>query len=484
MRRKLPPATDSAFMSLPASTVRRPARQVRPHARCQPEESGSSGSTASRTVYGRSFWLAYSSNALLLVGVALLFRYADLVNLLGGTEFHLGWIVGIGTFGSLFTRLLIGSWLDRYGTRMLWIGSALLLSVTCFAHLTVRSQIGSSIYVLFFLRIVYCCAVAGANGASMTFIAKLGPTARLAELVGMLGTAGFLGSVIGAFLGDLLAAVFAVPAQHVASIFIAAALLALGSVPLAWAATREERAPAKSGNRPASVKPSAWSLLRRHHPGVVLAVGVAMGIGLGLPATYLRTYAADLGIERIGLFFMIYAIAAIITRIVARRWAERFGPQRIILIGCAGMTASLLLFLPVQTEWHLILPAIGYGCSHALLFPAVVAAGSVTFPLANRGLATLLVLAAWDAGTLIGAPTAGAIIRLSRRLGLPPYPTMFITIATLLTLITAWYAVRSRQRFAGIADARPTPDLRKRTTGTLQEPIPVDFSAQSRSNIL
>ena len=73
--------------------------------------------------YGRQFWLAYTSNALLLVAVALLFRYADFVTLLGGTEFHLGWIVGIGTVGSLFTRLLLGSWLDRYGTRLLWIGS-------------------------------------------------------------------------------------------------------------------------------------------------------------------------------------------------------------------------------------------------------------------------------------------------------------------------------------------------------------------------
>ena len=62
----------------------------------------------------------------------------------------------------------------------------------------------------------------------------------------------------------------------------------------------------------------------------------------------------------------------------------------------AGMAASLLLFLPVRAEWHLVLPAIGFGCSHAILFPSVVAAGSVTFPLRNRGLATVLVLATWD----------------------------------------------------------------------------------------
>ncbi len=467
-------------MSPPASAVRRPPRKRRRIAPQPVEESGNpvtcgagvppalaGGTPAPQSdligppvIYGRQFWLAYTSNALLLVAVALLFRYADFITLLGGTEFHLGWIVGIGTFGSLFTRLLIGSWLDRYGTRLLWLASAVLFSATCFAHLGVQSHTGVAVYLL---RISYCCAVAGANGASMTFISKCGPKERLAELVGMLGTAGFLGSVVGTLLGDLLLGSLSVGRSQVVEMFVLAGLLALCSLPFAWAATRREhasRSHAPRGNQGLQPNPSLLSLLRRHHPGVVLAVGVAMGIGLGLPAVFLRTYAADLGIPRIGLFFMVYAVAAIITRVLTRRWPERFGPRPLILLGTAGMAASVLLFLPVRAEWHLILPAIGYGCSHAILFPSVVAAGSVTFPLANRGLATLLVLAMWDLGQLIGAPTAGAVLRYSPLAGLAPYPTMFVVMTALLVIIGAWYAVSSRQA------------------------NPVDFSAQSGSNIL
>ena len=59
----------------------------------------------------------------------------------------------------------------------------------------------------------------------------------------------------------------------------------------------------------------------------------------------------------------------------------------------------------------------------------MVAAGSVTFPLRHRGLATVLVLATWDLGQLIGAPTAGAVLQYSPLAGLPPYPTMFLTMA-------------------------------------------------------
>ncbi len=99
---------------------------------------------------------------LIAAAVSLLYRYADFVTLLGGTEFHLGWIVGVGMVGSLAMRLFLGSWIDRYGAGRLWLASLLLFSVTCSAHLAVASHTGAAIYLL---RICYCCAVAAAGGA-------------------------------------------------------------------------------------------------------------------------------------------------------------------------------------------------------------------------------------------------------------------------------------------------------------------------------
>ena len=83
-----------------------------------------------------------------MAAVAVLYRYADFVTLLGGTEFHLGWIVGVGMVGSLAMRMVLGSWIDRYGAGLLWLGSTLLFVVTCFAHLAVASHTGVAIYLL------------------------------------------------------------------------------------------------------------------------------------------------------------------------------------------------------------------------------------------------------------------------------------------------------------------------------------------------
>ena len=169
-----------------------------------------------------------------------------------------------------------------------------------------------------------------------------------------------------------------------------------------------------------------------------------MGAGLGLPATFLRTYAAELGIPRIGIFFLVYSIAAIVVRVVSRRWIDTIGTRTIILVGMAILSVSLALFLLVQSEWHLILPAIGYGCSHAILFPAVIAAGSSSFPVRNRGLATVLILAMWDIGILVASPLAGGVFRVCTSVGLSPYPMMFLVTAGLMVLIGLWYGVASR----------------------------------------
>jgi MFS family permease len=408
-----------------------------PRRRRAPKPCLESESPASETplAYGRSFWMAYTSNSLITVAVALLYRYADFVTLLGGTEFHLGWIVGVGMVGSLLMRLALGTSIDRYGTKFIWLGCTVLFVIVCFAHLAIASYTGVAIYLL---RVLFCCAYAGIYGASMTFISTRGPSKRMGELVGMLGTAGFLGIVVGTMLGDYLLGSVKIDHAQVAWMFIAAGLLGVLSFPFAWLAVWSEPRPKIVATE------SLWALFRRYRPGTVLVIGVAMGLGLGLPQTFLRTYAADLQIPRIGLFFLVYCVAAVITRVATRRWSERFGTRRIILIGLGGMAMSLMLFLPVRTEWLMVVPAVTSGCSHAILFPSVVAAGGLAFPARHRGLATVLVLASSDLGQLVGAPAAGAVLQYSSAAGLPPYPAMFVLMAGVLASAGLWYAAFTR----------------------------------------
>ena len=331
-----------------------------------------------------------------MVAVALLYRYADFVTLLGGTEFHLGWIVGVGMVGSLVMRLALGSCIDSYGTKLVWLGSTLLFAATCFAHLAIASHTGVAIYLL---RISYCCAVAGIYGASMTFVSSRGPTERMAELVGMLGTAGFLG----------------IGAGHAA-----------GRLPVGL---RDGRPPTRGGD--VRRRRSCWACSPFRLPGwprghevrpaacaaIVLVDSVAAassrrraggGRGDGPGPGTAADFPADLR-GRTGHPANRPVLHGL--RRGGHRHARAHPPLARTLrhpadhpVGHGRHGGQPGAVPAVDAEWQLALPAVGFGCSHAILFPSVVAAGSITFPVRHRGLATLLVLAVVGRGPTGRAP--------------------------------------------------------------------------------
>ena len=117
-----------------------------------------------------------------------------------------------------------------------------------------------------------------------------------------------------------------------------------------------------------------------------------------------------------------------------------------ILLGICGLVASQLTFLLVSDELHLLLPGIGYGVFHAILFPSIIAAGSRRAPQHHRGMATSLTLAVWDAGALVGAPAAGAIVQYGGDAGLPPYPTMFVALGAVMLAAAVFYGLTCRRK--------------------------------------
>ncbi len=401
--------------------------------------------------YGLTFWRAYLANTTVMAAIALLYRYADFVTVLGGTELHLGWIVGVGTVGSLLMRLLLGTAIDRWGARLVWISSLLVFSASCVGHLAVADCAGPAVFLL---RIAFCLAIAGIMGASMTFISGRAPVARMAEMIGMLGTSGFLGMVLGTQLGDLLLGTPTIERWQVDRMFLVAGALGLCSVAFVWGATQHETRPRRR-RRP----PLLW-LLRRYFPGTILLVGAATGIGTGLPTAFLRPYAADLDVSRIGLFFGVYAPTAILTRILTRRLPERLGLAPMILAGLSTLVVGQLLLVLVGSGWSFVVPGIVYGAGHAMLVPSTIAAGARAFPSRHRGLGTTLILSMFDVGKLVGAPAAGAIVHYSAAVGLPGYPTMFVSIATALGMVGGVYALAVRRRHVRQRRAARAPDDR------------------------
>ncbi len=397
--------------------------------------------------YGAAFWSAYTANTLIMVAVSLLFRYADFIHYLGGTELNLGWIVGIGMIGSLVMRLAQGTGIDKFGPRFVWVWSNVLFIVSLLAHLFVTNVDGPAIYIV---RILFNTSVAGIFGASITNISLRAPTHRLAEVLGTLGTSGFLGMMLGTLLGDRLFGSAPVDWPDLRNMFVAASVLGSLSMVFAFMATRNEVRPARRHD-----PPLLW-LLRRYHPGRLLLIGIMMGIGLGMPQIFVRAFTASIGLPGIAVFFWMYAPAAFVARMATRQLPDRIGVRPTIIIGLGCLSLGCLAFIPVTQNFELIPSAILIGVAHAMLFPAVVAGGTTGFPGRYRGLGTTLMLACFDLGNLVGMPALGGVIFYSAKFGLPGFPTMFVSLSVVMALVATWYAIGSR----GEGLRKPTPRLR------------------------
>jgi len=369
--------------------------------------------------------------------VSLLFRYADFVTCLGGSEMQLGLIVGTGMVGSLAMRAVQGVAIDRYGPQRVWLLSLVLLIGSLWGHLAVERLDGWAVYLL---RVLYMSSLAGAFGASITHVSLRAPAGRMAETIGVLGSSGFIGMALGPVLGDWLLSVPRVARGDVDRMFIWSGAMGCLSLATALAATW-------GGPRPRlRRRPPLLLVLRRYHPGSLLLVAIAMGAGIGLPHTFLRTYAADLEITRIKAFFIGYAAVAFSVRIVLRKVPDRWGNRPVTLCGLVLLALSMVMYLAVRGGWSLLIPAAVGGVAHALLFPSVVAGGTASFPARYRGLGTTLVLSMFDIGNLLGQPAIGALVHFAGQAGWPAYPTMFLAVATVLLGVAGFFAVASRER--------------------------------------
>lgn len=418
----------------------------------------------SPSVYGTTFWLCYAANSSLMVAVSVLFRYSDFVSHIGGGPKDLGLIVGVGMIGALLMRAAQGVGIDRYGPRLIWLLSLALFTISALAHLPISRADGAAVYVV---RILFTTSTAGAFGASLTYISLRAPAQRMGEMLGTLGTSGFIGLALGPVCGDYLFHDGGTTATNVQRMFLLAA--GMGGVSLIFTIFAT-RTPAR---REMKKRPPLIAVVRRYHPGMILPVAAAMGFAVGLPHTFLRAYAAELELDQIKVYFLVYACVAFSVRVATRRLSDQIGVRPLIVWGLFSAAVSMWLYLLVHNQWTLAIPAVAAGVAHAFLFPAVMSGGNATFPARYRGIATTLSLAMFDAGNLIGQPAVGAIIEAAKRAGLPAYPTMFASASVVLVVVASVYAWRTRSRSMAGESERNVQSLRKNEEWTnADEPVP------------
>lgn len=377
--------------------------------------------------YDGLFWLAYLANGLTTMANAMMVRYSDFVEVVGGEERQLGFIVGCGMMGSILMRLGQGVAIDHYGASRVWRWSITFYTFSLFLHLLISTAYGPGIFIA---RLLLQSSVAGFFGSSITFVSLRVPPQRMAEMIGALGTSGFIGIMLGPLLGDWLASGTATQVEAVQRLFLMAGLFASISLIFTFIVTRDAIPPRRRR------RPPLVLVVKRYLPLVLAMTAGAMGAGFTIPMTFLRPFAEESHLNGVGFFFFVYASVAFVARVATRSQFARRGNRMWILIGLILLSVSFLTYLPISQVWHFAIPAAIAGTAHALLFPSVMAAGTSVFPRRYLGIATSLMLAMFDMGAFLGAPLVGVFLREAKRQAYPAYPLMFAGVSLVIGLVT------------------------------------------------
>jgi MFS family permease len=231
-------------------------------------DSQSQLSTTGQSVYNRNFWLAYAANVMLVTANALTFHFAELVSSLGGTEQLTGSIIRTGLIGALLLRLAMGRVIDRYGAGFLWT----LCSTGIIGGLLWFTTIDSLGWQLHAARVIFSVSLAGMFTCSIVYIQNQVPPERRTEVIGNLGSSGFVGMIIGSNLGDFILNYWDGAVWRFDVLFGTAAALALGHLVIAAILTwKQPHAKPEDGL-------SSIQLLVRYWPGPVVSVAIVMGV--------------------------------------------------------------------------------------------------------------------------------------------------------------------------------------------------------------
>lgn len=391
-----------------------------------PKQSG-------ETIYNQTFWLAYVANVSLMCANALTFRFAELIAHLGGTEQIAGFVVSVGVIGTLVARFVLGQAIDRYGTRTLWTMSSVMFVAGCGMFLACKEPS----WGIYGARIVFSVGLAGMHTCSFVHIQNQVPAHRRTEVIGSLGTSGFVGMIAGAQLGDWIFKALQDGRPQFLALFGGAAVLGLFYFIIVLYLTRHV-----VHQRPHET-PAAHQLIFRYWPGSVALVAIMMGFSFTVTTVFLTRFATHLNLSGIGTFFTGYAVAAFIFRIFTGYWSKTRGRHWMILMGLGGHCVGHCMLPFVTQEWHFLIPSIACGFGHAMLFPAVISLGAGAFPKEYRGSGTTIVLGFADLGAALSAPILGRIIVYFDQVGFTP---MFFTSSSIALLIGVVYALTTARQ--------------------------------------
>ena len=364
------------------------------------------------TVTNFSFWLSMN-------GFVLLPLY---IQQLGGTEIEIGFVMGLYSGVGIVCQPLIGPWVDVIGRRPFMLAG---VALNVFAALL--AALPGSVPLLALVRVIQGFAFSTFFVGAFSYVVDIIPPARRGWALGIYGVSGFVATAFAPVLGEWI-----VRRWSFRALFVTSAVLALGTAALVWP-MREARRDAILRLAPGTMRAALEDVVK-----LPMVVAVFFGLGSGTVFAFMPTFAEDLGVTTLSLFYTGYAASAIAVRIAGGRLIDTRGRRAVIvpsmfvqasgtlLLAALGVLVTRTSATPVVPS--LVLAGLIAGGAHGFLYPGLAALITDDTPAERRA----SVVGVFSAMFLVGQ-TAGAFVFgwVAHSAG---YAVMWSALTALLTI--------------------------------------------------
>ena len=313
-----------------------------------------------------------------------------------------GAVISCYTLATLCVRPFSGYMMDAFKRKPLY-----LLALSVFTAVFCGYIFASTITILIIVRILHGVSFGLTSVGGNTLVIDVVPSARRGEGIGYFGVSNNIAMAVGPMTG-----LFVYEKYSFNVIFIGCMACSLLAALFASRIQTKFRPPVK--RPPLSL--DRFILIKGLLAGVPFML---LAFAYGQISNYIALYAKEMNLAiSSGLFFTVYAVGLIASRLYSGKMVDRGKVSLTIAIGLAIVVLAMLslAFCHYVNDWNVRYTPVAFlsiamfcGMGFGTCFPAFNALFINLAPNSQRGTATSTYLTSWDLGLGIGIFSGGAI---------------------------------------------------------------------------
>ncbi len=265
-----------------------------------------------------------------------------------GGEDYKGLIIALFTLTAGLSRPFSGRLTDTIGRIPIMIYGVVVCFIVGFLYPILTTVAG-----FLFLRFIHGMSTGFKPTATSAYIADVSPLNRRGEALGVLGFFGSLGMASGPVLGSYIASAYSINAM-----FYSSSVVALMSIMVLIGMKETLENPQKFKPSLLKIKWSDVVEPKVIAPAIVIAFTT---FSFGVILTIIPDLSDHLELSNKGIFFAIFTVTSLVTRILGGKASDRFGRVPILMIASTFYIISLILLGMADTPIWFYLASALYG---------------------------------------------------------------------------------------------------------------------------